>query len=107
MLACHEAYYNATSDDALATRVCAVCARRSFLQKDGVTEHFVSHIPSRERLRPIESNPFHDLTDGLLLEPSGLFEGPNGERKAYLCDSCLQHLCSKKMTRPPPLSLAN
>ncbi len=104
-LRCHSEFLKATSNAALLTAVCAVCAREVNVADDGVELSLLSSLPNRDRLRPIQPHPRHDLFDGCLLAP----EGVNVDQQKVSVRTCKQ--CRDELRRvstlPPRLSLAN
>ena len=87
-----------TGNDALATAVCASCAREVGAAE--VVTYTPNGIPFRHHLRPSRPHPNHHLTDGMLLEPAGI----NAVGNATICDQCNHKLLRNTL---PPLSLAN
>lgn len=98
-------FYNATSNAALASAVCAVCGREVSRHQDRVEEVMLSELRGRETLRPQEAHPAHDLYDGCLLEPAGV-KDEDGIVMISTCRACREHL-QRNTTAPPKLSLAN
>lgn len=80
--ACYSHFYEATSNAALASSVCGVCARERFKVADGVVDIPLSAIPNAKRLVPTRSHPKHDLFDGKLLHPRGVHVA---EETVYVC----------------------
>ncbi|KAM6489329.1 hypothetical protein JOM56_015230 [Amanita muscaria] len=66
---CYRQFYAATSNAAVATTVCGVCARELLLADNRMQFLRIHDIPHSERLIPVYSHPEHDLFDGKLLEP--------------------------------------
>jgi hypothetical protein len=103
--ALYRKYYVATSNAAVATMVCGVCAREFDVCRNQMAVEALEHIPNSHRLVPQVSHPAHDLFLGKLLEPSGLMcEGDTV--KVYVCSECLTSLRNSRDI-PPPHSLAN
>ena len=103
---CYEDFYNATSNAALKTMVCGVCAREVSVMNDGLSTMCVKDLPA-ERLTPAIPHPAHDTFDGgVLLEPKGVISGPSGEEQVRVCGSCRTEL-GKNRSLPPKFSLAN
>ena len=95
---CIAKFIDCTGNNALATRVCAVCARS--LSVSDTKETDIEHIPNRHLLSPREFHPAHQLIDGLLLESEAIGEG----RKCSLCVECETNLAKGRI---PRLALAN
>ena len=96
-------FIDRTSNLALATRVCGVCARvqDSHLCK----EHDIAELPHRERLVPSDDHPEQNksLFNGLLLHPPGV--RPIGQDKfsVTVCTDCYRDLKADKVqTQPHP-----
>ena len=87
-----------TGNDALATAVCALCAREVGAAE--VVTYAPNEIPFHHHLRPSRPHPDHHLTDGMLLEPAGI----NAAGMATICNQCNHKLTKNSL---PPLSLAN
>jgi len=56
---CYEDFYNATSDTALKTMVCGVCAREASVQNDGLLTIRMQDLPTN-RLTPVIPHPAHN-----------------------------------------------
>ncbi|KAI9069330.1 hypothetical protein FKP32DRAFT_1559926 [Trametes sanguinea] len=69
---CYRQFYRATSQAAVETAVCAVCARSVLVAEVGVSRLRLRDIPHRERLIPQRSHAAHTLFLGMLLEPAGV-----------------------------------
>ncbi|KAJ6631969.1 hypothetical protein B0H10DRAFT_2159554 [Mycena sp. CBHHK59/15] len=67
-------YYQATSNAAVATMICGVCAREIDLADNDAdpTPRRLASIPNSQRLVPDAPHPAHDLFQGKLLEPAGV-----------------------------------
>ena len=103
---CYAAFYRATSDTALRSQVCAVCARECGVMEEEVISMKLNRIPNRQRLVPISPHPAQQLIDDILLAP----EGVHGEEEglmADICRLCLHQLQNEKHSCPPRLALAN
>lgn len=87
-----------TGNDALATAVCASCAREVGTAE--VVTYTPNEIPFLHHLRPSRSHPAHHLTEGMLLERAGIDAGGF----ATICNQCNHKLSRNSL---PPLSLAN
>ena len=103
---CYISFYNATSANALAMAVCAVCACEKLVEEAGFSVVKLSAIPNRNRLIPRKAHPAHDLYDGVLLEPKGVCCVEGSEPDVRICRDCLKEL-GKQIDIPPPRSLAN
>ena len=103
---CYQSFYDATSDAALKTMICGICAREVNVTNDGLSTIPIQELPIR-RLTPTISHPAHDtFGGGMLLEPEGVVTDPLGEERVQVCGSCRAEL-SKEKTLPPKFSLAN
>lgn len=101
-------YYRATSNTALKSEICAVCARECGFSDDGSPSNIdLTHVPNSNRLIPKKPHPAHKLFDGRLLDPSGV-KSIDGRHILTVCRSCLPVDELKKSTKSPPrLALAN
>ena len=98
---CYRDFYNATSDAALETLVCGICAREVSVQNDGLSTICIQDLPTR-RLTPLVPHPAHSkFHGGMLLEPQGVVKD-----QVRVCGSCRAEL-AKERTLPPKFSLAN
>ena len=105
---CYSRFYNATSNRALRRSTCAVCARNRLVSEVGETRFRLDKIPNRHRLCPRTPHPAHELTNGMLLEQTGLRHNEdNGATYAVLCNQCQESLKKNGSNLPPKLSLAN
>jgi len=103
---CYKDFYNATSNSALKTTVCGICAREVSVMNDGLSVVDISTLPTH-RLTPSVPHPAHDkFLGGMLLEPKGVVVGPSGEEQVHVCGSCRTEL-GKERNIPPKFSLAN
>lgn len=103
---CYEDFYNATSNAALRTVVCGVCAREVSVANDELSMMDMRTLPTH-RLTPLVPHPAHDtFYGGMVLEPRGVIVGPAGEDQVQVCRSCRSEL-SKDRNLPPKFSLAN
>jgi hypothetical protein len=91
-------FIDRTGNSALASGICAVCARE--INEKELTLHRLDHIPSPLRLRPEVSHPAHDIYNGMLLHPRGVFS----QDSANVCTECVRALTADKT---PALALAN
>jgi hypothetical protein len=95
---CIARFIDRTGNDALAMRICVVCARR--LAKSETKQMAVNDIPNRHLLVPFQSHPAHQLIDGMLLEMSAI----GHDRWCAVCNECRINL---EKPRLPRLALAN
>lgn len=103
---CYEDLYNATSNAALETTVCGICAREVSVVNDGLSVVEIWRLPTH-RLTPLVPHPAHNtFHNGILLEPSGIITGPLGDERVRVCGSCQRDL-GKEQNLPPKFSLAN
>ena len=103
---CYEDFYNATSNAALKTVVCGICAREVNVMNDRLSTADISTLPTH-RLVPLVPHPAHEkFHGGMLLEPSGVTIGPTGQEQVHICASCRTEL-DKERDIPPKFSLAN
>ncbi|KAG8796130.1 hypothetical protein FRC12_004327 [Ceratobasidium sp. 428] len=98
-------WHNATSNEALEQRICAVCARLRLAVEAQFTRTKVTDLPNRHRLVPHAPHPDHFLVQGCLLEPNGC-HGSQCDPLVEVCKQCLDALQSPK-DLPPKFSLAN
>ncbi|KAF8800257.1 hypothetical protein BYT27DRAFT_7217172 [Phlegmacium glaucopus] len=91
-------FIDRTNNAALATGVCAVCARETGVKDMGI--HRLDSIPNHHRLTPMERHPCHHIFNGMLLHPHGI----SGDEFANLCLDCTRALNADKM---PMFALAN
>jgi hypothetical protein len=106
-LACKRAFIAATSSEQLAHVVCASCARSLRVIQDDVRTLRLADVPNPNRLHPKRTHPQHTIYNGMLLEPAGVIDRPDGHH-VQLCRGCRESLeskCEKEL--PPALSLAN
>lgn len=102
---CYAQLYDATSNEALAIGVCAVCAREVDVKRDRLRPVPLDELPA-ERLAPTRPHPSQVLTTGMLLEPSAVISHGGEPAEARVCGQCRDFL-SNTHPYPPPLSLAN
>jgi len=103
--ACYARFYDATSNAAVETCICAVCAQERAVVEDSVMGMPLSLIPNAARLAPNRKHSAHDLYAGKLLEPEGIVS--EGEDPIVtICHQCLEDL-KKPANKPPKMSLAN
>jgi hypothetical protein len=103
--ACYHAFYAATSNTALATAVCGICAHLIDIGANKVAKYSINSLPNIHRLVPKVSHPAHTLFDHKLLEPKGV-EGEGRNAVVTACKECFCDL-QKPADKPPPYSLAN
>lgn len=101
---CISKFIDATSNDATAMAVCAVCASGFFVQE--LYEVKTSNLKLKNTLAPSTPHAAHTLTDGMLLHITPLSNrtDANGVVFVNVCNSCMLDLKRKRM---PKLSLAN
>ncbi|THH14530.1 hypothetical protein EW146_g5811 [Bondarzewia mesenterica] len=106
---CYREFYAATGNDALASQVCAVCARECGNRDDGLVEVPLDVIPNGDRLRPKRDigHPRHVLTNGMLLEEKGLMKREANVVAVKICAACMSALNKTGPHTPPKYSLAN
>lgn len=103
---CYEEFYNATSNAALKTMVCGICAREVNVTSDGLAIVAMDSLPTH-RLVPSIPHPAHDtFHGGMVLEPRGVIAGPSNKERVHVCGSCQTEL-GKERSVPPKFSLAN
>jgi hypothetical protein len=103
---CYEDFYSATSNAALKSTVCGICAREVSVKNDGLSTMKIEALPAH-RLTPAVPHPAHGkFLGGMLLEPKGVVIGPSGEEQVNICGSCRTEL-AKNRNLPPKFSLAN
>jgi len=103
---CYRDFYNATSDAALETTICGICAREVNVMNDGLSKISMEDLPTH-RLTPTVPHPAHDkFNGGMLLEPQGITTDPSGKEQVQVCGSCRTEL-NKERNVPPKFSLAN
>ncbi|KAI6131331.1 hypothetical protein EDD17DRAFT_1509396 [Pisolithus thermaeus] len=67
-------FFKATSNDALATRTCRVCAREFSVKEDAVQTIKLTDMPNTACLHPKKSHPQHQLRKDMLLVPSAIHQ---------------------------------
>jgi hypothetical protein len=102
---CYREFYKATSNTAVATGICGVCARALDVATDKVVPYSINSLPNAHRLVPRVPHPAHTLFDGKLLEPKGV-EGEGSNAVVKTCGDCFGDL-KKTVDNPPQYSLAN
>ena len=102
---CYARFYQATSNAALETCVCAVCGRECSVREDGVLLMPLTLMPNSHRLQPKMLHGAHDLFDGKLLDPAGVTVGVE-DPIVTVCRECMQDL-KKSREAPPKFALAN
>lgn len=102
---CYRAFYDATSNGALATAVCGICARLLNIITEKLTSYPINSLPNVHHLVPRTAHPSHTLYDGKLLEEKGVkHEGNNVA--VITCKDCFSDL-QKPANNPPKYSLVN
>lgn len=91
-------FIDRTSNSALAMGVCAVCARET--NRSELTPYRLNDLPSHMLLQPAVAHPAHDIFNGMLLHPAGVFNSDI----ANVCRECARALTSGKL---PSFALAN
>jgi len=102
---CYRKFFNATSNAALQSGTCSICARECSTHDDGLTEVYLDCLSNADRLVPKRAHPRHDLFDGKLLEPSAV-KTINGRHLISICSWCSDDL-KKSSNKPPRYTLAN
>lgn len=97
---CYEAFYDATSNVALALRTCPVCARE-MLVKDGEVTLILSD-PSVVEVLSVASNNLG--TEGIAVVLRNLLETSEGGVNCWMCFECIGSLKRRVL---PKFSLAN
>ena len=97
---CYESFYDATSNEALALRVCPVCVREKF-KKDGEDSWLLSD-PSIVEVLTVDFE--RDWRGGNVLVLSDLLWRSEGGVNAWICFECLRALERHMM---PKFALAN
>lgn len=88
---CYEAFYNATTKDALRSKICGVCARELNARDAKFSEVSPSSLPHPNRLRPLHSREGQFILEGRILERAGCIK--DGESwKVNACKECLDEL---------------
>ncbi|KAK6996194.1 hypothetical protein R3P38DRAFT_3629326 [Favolaschia claudopus] len=104
----YRAYYEATSNAAIAMMVCGVCAREIDAgtgTNEDATPGRLEALPNSQCLFPRLAHPAHDLLDGKLLEPAGVVCEGN-VTKVRVCRECSESLIESG-DHPPKHALAN
>lgn len=91
-------FIDRTSNSALAIGVCAVCARET--NRSELMPYRLNDLPSHMLLQPAVAHPAHDIFNGMLLHPAGVFNSDI----ANVCRECARALTSGKL---PSFALAN
>jgi hypothetical protein len=102
---CYRAFYNATSNKALASATCGICARNVNINEQKVTHFKIDSLPNAHRLIPRYLHVAHTLFNDKLLEPRGVRSEGNNFLVAA-CKDCISGL-NKPKDVPPEYSLAN
>ncbi|KIJ13524.1 hypothetical protein PAXINDRAFT_13640 [Paxillus involutus ATCC 200175] len=102
---CYTRFWKATSNAAVETSICGVCARECGVIDNRLSQISLSDLPNVNQLIPKKTHPAHDLFDGKLLEPAGV-KSEGNTCVISICHSCSEEL--KKVTdKLPRYSLAN
>ena len=91
-------FIDRTSNAAVATGICAVCARET--NRGELSPHQLDNIPSPHRLQPTTIHPHHDIFNGMLLHPAGV----SVSGMANVCVECSKSL---RLDKIPTFALAN
>ncbi|KAF8803427.1 hypothetical protein BYT27DRAFT_7214734 [Phlegmacium glaucopus] len=91
-------FIDRTGNVALATGICAVCARETGSME--LLLHRIDSFPNPHRLEPMGTHSSHDLFNRMLLHPPGV----ENDGTAHICVECLRALKSNKV---PMFALAN
>ena len=102
---CYAQFYRATSNAALRSGICSVCAQECSFITDQLKDIPLSQLPNSNHLIPTKPHSAHQLFDGRLLEPAGVRLVHN-QSTISVCHSCLEDL-KKTSMKPPKYSLAN
>lgn len=102
---CYRKFYDATSNDALQSGVCGICARRLDYSESNISPYSLSSLPNVHRLIPALLHHDHTLYDGKLLEPQGV-KVTTDDTIVSTCQDCFDSL-KKPSNKPPQYSLAN
>ena len=97
-------FLDVMGNNAVSTRVCAVCAGHFFKQE--LTETPILELQKEDLLVPSHSQPMHILTRRMLLHHhlECLWDDDNSLLFTCVCDTCWSSLEKEEM---PTLSLAN
>lgn len=109
-LSCYREFYEATGNDAVQMATCGVCARWLLRRRSQVITLPITSLPHSERLipKPETAHPAQSLTNGMLLEASGLVAGDDGQLNLVnVCGECWDALRKENISAPPKFSLAN
>ena len=97
-------FYNATSNHAVRRVVCGVCAREWGSTDADVKLVNVKDITNPNRLKPEVPHPAHDLYDGMLLHPDGVYvDDASMTTIVNICSGCRDEL---RQPSPSPLSFS-
>ena len=102
---CYHAFYNATSNKALASMTYGICARNVNISEQKVTHFKINSLPNAHRLIPCNPHAAHTLFNGKLLEPRGV-RNEGSDFLVMACKDCISSL-NKPKDVPPEYSLAN
>jgi hypothetical protein len=103
---CYRKFFEATSNEALSSAVCGICARECGVMDEKLVSFKLADIPNMDRLIPDVQHPAHDLFEGKLLASEGVF-GQEELIMVNICSLCLGHLRNTAKSGPPRLALAN
>ncbi|KAG6371124.1 hypothetical protein JVT61DRAFT_9884 [Boletus reticuloceps] len=75
---CYTNFFNATSDNALQSQICSVCAQECGPMDEQIETVHLADLPNKSCLSPRYPHPVQKLIDGLLLEPNGCLATASG-----------------------------
>jgi len=99
---CYHAFYKATSNSAVATAVCGICARLLDVITNKLTPYPITSLPNVDRLVLNTSHSNHTLVEGKLLDEKGVQD----EGSDAVVMSCFDDL-KQRANKPPKYSLVN
>ena len=102
--ALYKKFYDATSNNAVQRVVCGVCAREWGRKDTDVQQIELSQIPNPQRLKPEVAHGAHDLYDGMLLQPEGVYvDQTSAKTIVNVCSGCGDEL---RLASPSPVSFS-
>ena len=99
---CYCAFYNATSNKALASTTCGICACNVNINEQKVAHFEINSLPNAHWLIPRNPHLAHTLFDGKLLEPRGV-RNEGSDSLVMACKNCISSL-NKPKDVPPEYS---
>src|SRR5258708_40240204 len=93
--AAFRSFLNATSNKALCTIICGVCAREC--ESLYSMQRLLSDIPNCHLLIPESSNPHMSLIDGLLLAEEAVYSSSDGGLTMKVCSQCHGDLMKNRL----------